>query len=35
LFGEQGGEASFIFNDDHERFLLGAHAEKGGGKTRG
>jgi hypothetical protein len=35
LFGEQGGEASLIFNDDHERFLLGAHAEKVGGKTRG
>ncbi|GDY17073.1 hypothetical protein LBMAG55_03960 [Verrucomicrobiota bacterium] len=35
LFGEQGGKASLIFNDDHEWFLLGAHAERVGGKTRG
>jgi hypothetical protein len=32
---ERGGEATIVFDDDHQWLLLGAHAESGGGKTRG
>jgi len=27
LIGERGGEATIVFNDDHQRLLLGTHAE--------
>jgi hypothetical protein len=27
LVGDRGGEAAVIFNDNHQRLLLGAHAE--------
>jgi hypothetical protein len=31
LIGERGGEATIVFNDDHQGLLLRAHAESGRG----
>jgi hypothetical protein len=35
LVGDGSGEATVVFNDDHQWLLLGAHAESGLGKTEG
>ena len=34
LVGDRGGEAAVFFNDDHQRLLLGAHAEFWGAGVR-